>query len=679
MLISWDWLRTYVPLTCSPGELTARLMMAGLNHESTTAADGDWAIDVEVTSNRPDCLGHIGVAREAAVLFGLPLTVPPAAANETGPAVASLTKVTVRCPELCTRYTARVIRGVNVGPSPTWLVKRLATIGIPPINNVVDITNYVLLECGQPLHAFDFAKLAGPEIIVRTAAQGEKLEAINHHTYELDAAMCVIADARVPVALGGVMGGAATEVSAATRDVLVEAAEFAPMSIRSTARKLNLHSDSSYRFERGVDPAGVDWASRRCCELILELCGGELAAGAIDSAPHVAPREPVTLRLAQLKRILGIDVDPPVARKILAALGCVERSAGEREVIVVPPTWRRDLSREIDLVEEVARINGYETIPEDVPVKMVPSTRSAVDRVAAKVRHVLTAAGFDEALTPSAVPEELSAPYSPWTDAPPLRCSVPVLRRADLLRRTLIPSLLEARRTNESLGNERIELFEAARVYLPDTDALPREESMLSLTSGRPFADVKGALEAVAAAVGGTGSASGAGAKVESSDYTHPLFDAAACCLTLDGEPWGILGELSPAGLKQFDLRGKATVAEVRFDRLLEIARLIPKYTPLVAFPAIDRDLNFVVAENVRWADLSATVRAAAGEHLERLQYVETYRNAKDPQLGRERKSLLLSLRLRSHLGTLTGDEADAIRNRIVAACQQRHGAELRA
>lgn len=235
-----------------------------------------------------------------------------------------------------------------------------------------------------------------------------------------------------------------------------------------------------------------------------------------------------------------------------------------------------------------------------------------------------------------------------------------------------MPSLLESRRTNESLGNERIELFETARVYLSQGDALPQEDLMLSLTSGRPFADVKGVLEAVVAAVNPA-------SRIETAEYEHPLFESAACRLTLDGETWGILGELSAAGLKQFDLRGKATVAEVRIGRLLEIAKLIPKYTPVTAFPAIDRDLNFVVAEGLRWSELSATVRNAAGEHLERLKYVETYRNAKDPQLGRERKSLLLSLRLRSKQGTLTGEEADAIRTRIVADCQKQHGAELRA
>lgn len=672
MIVSWNWLKTYVPLTCSPDALAARLMMAGLNHESTVAVGDDWAIDLEVTSNRPDCLGHLGVAREAAVLFGLPLDVPAAAVKETGPAVASLTKVTVRSPELCPRYTARVIRGVKVGPSPAWLVDRLATIGVAAINNVVDITNFVLMDCGQPLHAFDLAKLAGPEIIVRPAAKGEKFEAINHHTYELDPSMCVIADARVPVALGGVMGGAATEVSAATRDLLIESAEFSPMSIRSTARKLNLHSDSSYRFERGVDPAGVDWASRRCCELILEICGGELAAGVLDSAGPIEPHEPVTLRFAQLKRILGIDIDAETARRILSALGCAEQSADREQVIVVPPTWRRDVTREIDLVEEVARIHGYEKIPEDVPVAMTASTRSAHDRVAEKVRHVLTAAGYDEALTPSAVTEELSAAFSPWTDAAPLRCSVPVLRRADLLRRSVVPSLLEARRTNESLGNERIELFETARVYLSQGEQLPREETMLCVASGRSFADVKGALEAVAAAVR-------RGAVVASEDYADPLFGPAVCRLMLDGEPWGYLGELSPEGLARFDLRGRATVAEVRFDRLLEIACLVPKYAAVPAYPAIDRDLNFVVADSVRWSELAETVRSTAGEHLERIEYRETYRNAKDPQLGKERKSLLLSLRLRSHRGTLTGEEADAIRERIVAACREQHAAELRA
>ena len=282
MLVSWDWLGQYVKLDMTPEALVERLMMAGLNHEATEPHGRDWTINLEVTSNRPDCLGHLGIAREVAVLWDRELQIPAATVREGSAEVEKLARVRIDCPQLCRRYTARVIRGVRVKSSPAWLADRLATIGIAAINNVVDITNYVLMECGQPLHAFDLAKLTDRQIIVREARPGESLEAINHKTYALEAGMCVIADAARAVGLGGVMGGAQSEVGAATTDVLIEAAEFDPLSIRNTARKLNLHSDSSYRFERGLDPAGVDWASRRTCELILELAGGELAAGVID-------------------------------------------------------------------------------------------------------------------------------------------------------------------------------------------------------------------------------------------------------------------------------------------------------------------------------------------------------------------------------------------------------------
>ena len=260
MLVSWNWLEQYVPLTMPAEELERRLMMAGLNHESTAPLGGDLAIDLEVTSNRPDCLGHLGVAREIAVLFDLPLRLPPARPAEGPTPVEKLVRVRIDCPELCPRYTARVVRGVKVRPSPQWMIERLETIGIAPINNVVDISNYVLMECGQPLHVFDYEKLHGPngpEIIICRPRAGETMEAIDHKTYALDPAMCVIADARDAVAIAGVMGGAATEVSAATTAVLIESAEFDPISIRNTARRLGLHSDSSYRFERRVDPEGV--------------------------------------------------------------------------------------------------------------------------------------------------------------------------------------------------------------------------------------------------------------------------------------------------------------------------------------------------------------------------------------------------------------------------------------
>jgi phenylalanyl-tRNA synthetase beta chain len=677
MLVSWDWLKQYVQLDMTPAAAAERLMMAGLNHEDTHQVGNDLAINLEVTSNRPDCLGHLGIAREVAVLWNTQLTLPKAAPKAAGEPVAKLAQVRVDDAAACPRYTARVIRGVKIGPSPAWLVSRLATVGIGSINNVVDITNYVLLECGQPLHAFDLAKLAGRQIIVRAAKSGEEFLAINHKKYTLEPTMCVIADGERAIALGGVMGGADTEVTNKTTDLLIESADFAPMSIRATARKLNLHSDSSYRFERGVDPQGIDWASRRCCELILELAGGTLAEGVLDVGSQPVERQPVTLRFAQLKRVLGIEVDPAEARRILTALGNVEVKHDAQSVTVVPPSWRRDLSREIDLIEEVARIHGYDKIPEDVSVPMAPSHRTLSDRVLSKVRQALCAAGFDEALTLSAVEENWSEAFSPWTTAAPLRASTPVLRRADRLRRSVVPSLLGARQTNESLANPRIELFEVAHVYLPrGKGELPGEDPMVALTSGGDYLHVKGVIEGMLAVLDPA-------AELEATATSQSLLDgnrsAELHVRRASGAPLllGYLGEVSPVGLKSFDLRGGTTVAELKLQTFIEIAQLVPQYRQPPIFPAVTRDLNLVVDESVLWADVAKTVREAAAPYAERLDLEDVYRDAE--RLGAGKKSLLFSLTLRSTGGTLTGDEADAAQQRVIAACAKHHAAQLRA
>jgi phenylalanyl-tRNA synthetase beta chain len=725
MIVSWNWLKQYVPLDMPLEELQRRLMMAGLNHEATTEVGGDLAIDLEVTSNRPDCLGHIGVAREIAVLWGtelkLPAAQPAAGLPPAIPTVDQLVRVQIDCPDLCLRYTARVVCGVKIGPSPKWMTRRLETVGLTPINNVVDISNYVLMECGQPLHTFDFGKLRGEKgvrtifpaesqpaqgasqekivlthfstIIVRRPLPGETIEAIDHKTYPLGPEMCMICDATDPVAIGGVMGGAQTEISAATRDVLVEAAEFDPISIRNTARQLNLHSDSSYRFERRIDPEGLDWASRRCCELILELAGGELAAGVVDVGRPPPKREPIVLRLSQLKRILGIDVPAERVREILRALGNVEVGTGFRvqgsgssdpksqipnqqvppssSLTVTAPNWRRDLTREIDLIEEVARIHGYEEIPEDVGVPMASSARTRSDRVLEKVRHVLSAAGFDEALTLSVVDEAASAAISPWTDAEPLRSQMPVIRGADCLRRSLTPSLLAVRRTNEALANAEIELFETARVYLPRPKELPQEEPMLGITSGREHAIVKGVIEAIAAELKIV-------EPLEADDASLSILDPTASCrLRFRGEMLGYVGRLSGDALRQFDLRGPTTVAEVRLLPLIEAANLVPQYAAQSPYPAVTRDVNLVVDESIRWADVAESVREQSQPYFEGLQYRDTYR---DPErIGGDKKSLLFTVALRGSEGTLTSQQADEVRDRIVAACRAKHGAELRA
>ncbi len=671
MIVSWNWLKEYVDLDMTVEDLEYRLMMSGLNHEGTSEVGDDVAIDLEVTSNRPDCLGHIGVAREIAVLYQQPLRLPAAEPTESSKSVDDLTKVRIECPKLCSRYTARVICGVRVGPSPHWLADRLQALGIRPINNIVDITNYVLMETGQPLHAFDFAALRGHQIIVREAKPGEHFEAISHKSYTLEKGMCVIADAERPVALGGVMGGADSEVSDATQDVLVESAMFDPISIRTTARRLVLHSDSSYRFERGPDPEGVDWASRRCCELILEIAGGELATGVVDVGSERAPRKPIVLRLDQVKRVLGIAVDHEEIRRILNDLGNHESKTDDRSVEVLPPSWRQDLQREIDLVEEVARIHGYDEIPEDVQVPMAVSSRSDDDRVLEKVRHVLTACGFDEAMTASVVDEETSSAFSPWNDNQPLATETPLLRGATWLRRSLVPSLLAARRTNESLANPIVELFEVANVYLPRGDELPLEEKMITLASGKDYFYLKGAIETLLSTLNDS-------VEIDVANFSHDLLTASRSgALEVDGKVFGYLGEVSEAGREKFGLRGPASVAEIKLTPLVELANLVPRHEATSPYPCVERDLNFDVPESVRWSELARIVRQNAGDHLEEIRYLETYRDKK--RLGVGIKSLVLKVVFRKTNDTLTGEEADAARDQIVAACEKQLNAKLRA
>ena len=679
MLVSWNWLKEYVSLEMPLAELEDRLAMSGLNHEGTQQIGEDLAIDLEVTSNRPDCLGHMGVAREVSVLWDCDLQFP-GLRTPAGSDAACGIPVRIDAPQLCSRYTARVIRGVKVGASPQWMSERLQTIGIASVNNVVDVTNYVLMESGQPLHAFDLAQLEGPEIVVREPLEDETFEAIDHRTYRLKPGMCVIGDATRAVALGGVMGGAATEVSASTVDVLIEAADFSPLPVRNAARHLNLHSPASYRFERGVDPDGIDWASRRCCDLILELAGGTLVDGCAQAGGSESARPTLVLRFSQLKRILGIEISGEDVRRILSALGCRETKCDEHTVHVDAPSWRRDLTREIDLVEEVARIHGYDQIPEDVGVPMAPSHRSDVDRVVSRVRRVLTSTGIDEAMTCSLVPLPWCQQCPVWTDAEPLLSEMPMkgvlaeatqkkFGPAQYLRQSLIPSLLESRRFNEAVANPVVELFEVARVYLPQQDAQLVEQSVVAITSGRGFTDVKGVVESVLAVLDPA-------AELEVADTNQPFLSTSeAAELRVSGRRLGVIGAVSEETRRAFGLRSQAIVAELSLEVLEQLAELVPQHSPLSQFPAITRDLNLIVDEAVRWEQLAKSVRTSAGPLLEELQFQSVYR---DPERdGQGKKRMIFSMRLRSSDRTLTGDEADHLRTEVVKSCCDNHGAVL--
>lgn len=673
MIVSWDWLQEYVKLDAAIDDVTARLTMSGLNLEGTEQVDGDTAIDLEVTSNRPDCLGHIGVAREAAVLYEQSLHVPDPQPQTSKDKTAEATSVDIECEDVCPRYIARVIRGVKIGPSPDWLRRRLTTLGIATINNVVDVTNYVLMECGQPLHAFDFDKLGEQRIVVRRAKKGEKIVAIDQREYELDPEMCIIADASRPVAIGGVMGGLETEIGNGTLNLLIETAQFAPLSIRTTARKLGLHSDSSYRFERGVDALQLDWASRRCCELILEVAGGELLEGSVQAGQAVSDeRSPIPLRFAQVPRILGIDVPPSEAVKILNDLGFEQQSLDDAQGEFTPPSWRADLTREIDLIEEIARIHGYDKIPDDVEVPLALSAHTHRDRVSERIRDVLIGAGFYEAVTMSFVSEEERRLFTPHGDTPPLTVDHSSRRHENVLRQSLVPSLLKSRRENERQGVFNAQLFEIAKVYwkaAPHERERDVEPTMVGLVTGRPFAELKGVLDFLVHRIERSGRL-----VVEPSDV--PQFASGrGAKLLLDGQLLGWLGELDRSVTDQLDLRDAVTVAELYLGVLEDFADLNPVSLPLPHYPAVPRDLNFVLEEEVSWQQLEAAVRDAGGPLLEDVSFGGQYRGK---QIGPNHKSYVVTATFRSPDRTLTGDEVAEAEQNIVDVCRDKLGASLR-
>jgi phenylalanyl-tRNA synthetase beta chain len=670
MIVSWNWLAQYVRLDMPVEVLTERLALAGLNHESTEEVEGDLAIDLEVTSNRPDCLSHLGVAREVGVLFGHALREPDPRPAQAGPAVEGLTSVRVEDEDLCPRFTARVVTGVKVGESPWWMRKRLETLGVRPVSNVVDVTNYVMFECGQPLHAYDLDRLAGRRLIVRRARGGEKLTAINNKVYELTPDMLAIADAERPVGLAGVMGGLDTEIGPTTADVLIEAAQFDPVSVRRTARALGLHSPSSYRFERGLDTERTEWASRRCAELILETAGGTLHPGVIDTNPAPAARPAITLRLDQIPRVLGIAIDGETADRILRALGLERPGTTAGALTYRPPSWRRDLEREIDLVEEVARVHGYHYIPEDRPVPLARSARGVRERVEDEVRDALTGLGLDEAATFSLVADELAAPLGPGGEGTPIRVEHSSRKKENALRRSLVPSLLAARAHNEAHGTPDAELFEIANVYLPRVGSvLPDEPTRLALVTGRDFFGLKGVVEALLGRLH-------ADRDLEARPVELPMFaPGRAAELLLGGTHLGYLGEVSRAQLDALDLRGSCSAAELEFGVLLDRAELIPQYHALPPFPAVARDLSLVVPRSLPWAELADAARAAAGPTLESLSYLDTFRGGNLPD---DAQSVHFGLRFRHPERTLTGDEVESAIRAVVEACARKFGATLR-
>ncbi len=666
MLISLNWLSDYVNVNLPVEQLGELMMSTGLNLEGITDAGDDIVLDLEVTSNRPDCLGHLGVARELAAATGEQFTPPTVSqALATGGKAAELTSVQVDAPDLCPRYTARVIRNVKVGPSPAWLVERLEAVGLRSVNNVVDVTNFVLMEYSQPLHSFDYDKLAENRIVVRLARAGEKLVSIDQTTCTLDEQMLVIADADKPVAIAGVMGGLDTQVAEGTTSVLIESAQFDPLSVRRTSRKLQLMSDSNFRFERGVDPVAIDAASLRACEMIIELAGGELAEGMVDVWAKPFEAGKVALRPARCDALLGTQTSPARQVEILAALGLSPVQAGDVIECTIPP-YRADLTREVDLIEEIARIEGFDKIPLGRNITHPIITESLGRRTRRRVGELLAAAGFDEAVTFTFVDDEEAELFAPGGV---LNVDATVRRSNNALRKTLTNSLLRACKTNQDAGTAEVSLFEIAAVFAPAEDGSAGEHSELGLVTTGDLRALRGAVEVLAERLCPLSSLT-----VAPTDAPGFAAGSAATAM-LDGEPIATLGVVDSTVQDFYSLERPIAAAAIDFDKLLARADQQATYQPLPRFPAVTRDLSLIVDQAVTWRELADAISAVDQPMRVAMDYVTTFRGK---PIAKGRKSVTLTLTYRSPTGTLRGEQVDEQVAAVLAAASQAFGAELR-
>ena len=679
MRTSVTWINDYLDRPASAEEQAELLTAAGLNFDGGDVAEnGEPWQEIETTSNRGDCLCHVGMARELCAMSGRSLKAPDARPKAAGGPAAAHVAVTNDDHAACPRYTARVIRGVKVGPSPEWLQKRLRAIGQIPRNNLVDCTNFVLFELGQPTHVFDLDLLDGARIHVRRARAGERFLPIGEGAQEVKLAggELVIADAARPVAIAGVKGGALTAVTERTANVLVEAATFAPAAVRAASRGLRISSDSSYRFERGVHAAEIDAAADRLVALILETAGGTLCDGTVEAgAPLPAPRR-VTVRPSRVRAVLGAEVPLEEIVRALGTLGFAPVVRGDAIDCTVPAR-RIDIEREIDLIEEVCRIHGLDRIPmkDRLAVRVAPvEPQVAAPRA---VKGLLVGLGFVESITHTLVSERHAAPFfRPGRAA--LRVGDERAGGTPVLRPSVIPSLLEVRRRNADAGLASLRLFEFASAFALRADGAHDEQALVTLLTDSP-ADPDGAMRWIRGACERTVrllAGNHAALRVtDAGDARAPWYRAEAR-LTVDGREVGGWGLLAPGALAPFGLEGTFAAAE------LHLAPLFAGYPPearaeaLPAFPAIERDLSAIVAEAATWAEVEALVAGLGLPCFESIGFVGTYRGK---QTGAGRKSVTLRLTFRAADRTLTRDDADGWMATVADALKSRLGAEIRA
>jgi phenylalanyl-tRNA synthetase beta chain len=608
------------------------------------------------------------VARELSALMGRDFKDLKIVVDEATTPVKDVTSVTIDLLNLCPHYTARVIRNVKIGPSPQWMVKRLEAIGLRSINNVVDVTNYAMFELGQPLHAFDFDKLGGRRIIVREAMSGEKLTSIDGHERRLTPGMLVIADQHKPVALAGVMGGLESEVSERTTNVLLESARFDPLSVRRTARALAMRSDSSYRFERGIDPTLPERASRRAAQLILETAGGELLAGVAEAGGVDATPKQLSLRLERMKKILGVEVSADQAVEALRRLQLsAQRSNGAIGVTV--PSWRLDLNIEIDLIEEVARVVGYDRIPVRDSISIVVTPPSPEARTMELIRSTLVGAGYFEAVTFTFASDALAGDFIPPDYASLPRADASVRKADARLRPSLLPGLLEAVRRNESVSTAGAKLFEAGATFGVDSGGSIHEARKLALVGDTDLRAVRGAVEALLNKLDTTRAI--AVVPTDRPGYAR----GAAGRIEWGAKAVGFIGRIDPAVAEKLSLREPPAAAELDLPALIAATQHVPQLRALPRFPAVRRDLSLVVSDTTRYDGIDQLVHSLKLADLEEVEYITTYRGK---QVVKGHKSVTIALVFRSPVATLTSEQVEAQVQQVVRAAQEKLGATLR-
>ena len=712
MKILYDWLKEFVAVPFAPGELRERLSLAGIAVEGVSETAAGPLLDLDLTINRPDCLGHYGVAREVAALGRTELAPVSVSLPEASETALRATRVEITCPDLCGRFTARVLRGVKVQPSPDWLRQRLEALGQASINNVVDATNYVLLELGHPLHAFDMDRLAERRIVVRRARAGEKIRTLDGIERTLSPDVCVIADAARAVGIGGIMGGAETEIGFSTRNVLLESAWFDPISIRRTSKALGLRTEASTRFERGADPEMAETASRRCAALIRELAGGEVLAGVVDVYPGRREPQPIELSRKELLRVMGADVPDREIEAILGALGFAPERADDKRAPDSPlakwrcrqPSWRQDVTREVDLIEEVARHYGLDKFPPRLHPAKQPAARLPHAQAEDRLRERLIGLGYQEIVAIPLVNEAEDALFRP-AGVTPARVANPLAEDAALLRSTGLVSMAHALAWNLNRGQHNLRLFEIGRAYWVQNGApeetrivtigatgLAREQGVAESAREYEFADLKGDLDQIGELAGGFAW------KADSVTWQNPV-RGGELSLASDKPGWaatvgsqgtrfridvpggtviGAGGQLANRIAAQFKLRQDVFLAEFAlgpFDAFYQLAREALKYKPISRFPAVERDFSLILNDGITFAAVREVVSALGITEVISVEAVDLFRGKHIPQ---GKFSLLVRVTFQSQETTLTEAQLSDFSARIISALEQKLGATLR-